>query len=161
MKVSMVFLILLVCFSCEKWDPKFIRKLENTVLNVNKVVLQNATFDGRDSVLNFKKAFLDFEKAENKESPRIGTLSIDEKKSSFYYSLNNTQTLLTNGEISVNNLFIQSLLPRFYNPTNNIVASFYLDGEAILDLEQNFFRGKVIFLKTNPQKTIQILIYFD
>ena len=161
MKELSMFLIFFIFFlSCEKKDPKFIRNLEETTFDISKIVIKNGAKNGADSTLIFNRSTLYFGEKLSQNLPRQGELSIDNLKTYFYYSVNNTQSEYSNGQKSTNNLFFKSILPEFYNPEKQLNYLIYLDGEALLNQDKNTMAGGVVFTENNSEKLYTINLYF-
>lgn len=161
MKELSMFIIFFIFFqSCEKKDSKFIRNLEETTFDISNIVIKNGAKNGADSTLIFTRSTLYFGEKLSQNLPRQGELSIDNLKTYFYYSVNNTQSDYSNGQKSTNNLFFKSILPEFYNPEKQLNYLIYLDGEALLNQDKNSMIGGVVFTENNSEKLYTINLYF-
>jgi hypothetical protein len=158
---NLFFLLFTLFLSCEKKDSKFIRNLEETNFDISKIVIKKAAKNGADSTLLFNKSTLYFGEKINQNLPRQGELSIDNLKTYFYYSVNNTQSEFSNGKKTTNNLFFKSILPEFYNPENQLNYQIYLDGEALLNLNNNTIVGVVVFTNNYREIRYTINIHFN
>lgn len=158
-KILYTFLTLLL-FSCEKRDPKFLRNLEETTFDISKIVIKGASKNGTDSTLRFNKSTLYFGEKISQNAPRQGELLIDNLKTYFYYSANNTQTEYSDGQKINNNLFFKSILPEFFNPEKQLNYRLYLDGEALLNRDEKTIVGGVVLMENNSEKLYSISIYF-
>lgn len=159
MKQSII-LIFLFCIACEYKEAEIIRRLDSTVFEIRKITVTDAKTN-KDSNIVFQNALLHFGKQYSKEKPRIGRLVIDKDESSFYYSSSNTVSTYSNGEKVVNNLFIQSISPEFYNPDQGLIPYFNLNSDGVFDLKNKVFLGSIVFMKVNSEKVFKLKIEFQ
>jgi hypothetical protein len=152
-------LLVILIVSCDKRDPKLMRQLEGENFRIRNITVKDVSVR-QDSVIVFRNASLHFGKLVSKERPRVGTLTIDDKESSFFYSSSNSQTLFSDGTREIRNIFIQSIAPEFYNPELNLIPIFNLNTEGFIDQKEKYFRGHIVFMKENPNKVYQLFIEF-